>query len=136
MRQIAVLLLLPITTSGVKGDVLNVVFWNLSRSSVEGRPIYFHSDGRPRYPNSGHSAISYMSLLAGCCSLACCNLALLKERSFTAEFLNPSVKGDQRKQILWLVNVSCLELPCVGPTDGMGGSHRRHGWVPQMAWTM
>ena len=31
MHQIAVLLLLPITTSGVKGDVLNVMFWNRRR---------------------------------------------------------------------------------------------------------
>jgi hypothetical protein len=62
MHQIAVLLLLPITTTGVKGDVLNVVLWTLSRSVVEGRSKCFHSVGRPGCPNSGHSAIRYMSL--------------------------------------------------------------------------
>ena len=60
-----------------------------------------------------------MSLLAGLCPVAYCNLALLKEHRFTEEFLNPSVKGDQRKQILWMVIVSCLELPWVGHTDGL-----------------
>ena len=51
----------------VKGNALNVMFWNFSRSIVEGRPKCFHSVGQHCSPNFGYSATSYISLLVGCC---------------------------------------------------------------------
>ena len=82
------------------------------------RPKYFHSVERPRYPNSGHSSIRYMSLLVVCCSVAWCNLALSKEHRFTAEFFKSI-----RKRSPTETNIVDGERDLL--RTAVGGSHRR-----------